>query len=82
MADDEGCEAQLAIYQCCYIKLLPGRVAQSVTSLATDECLSADPGVGSSIRPGPILSWRLIMDKFLWPISFLPLIHSRRVVVS
>ena len=28
---------------------LPGRVAQSATCLATDACLTADPGVGSSI---------------------------------
>ena len=27
----------------------PGRVAQSVTCLATDACLTADPGVLSSI---------------------------------
>ena len=27
----------------------PGRVAQSVTCLATDVCLTADPGVASSI---------------------------------
>ena len=27
---------------------LPGRVAQSVTCLATDACLTADPGVASS----------------------------------
>ena len=27
----------------------PGHVAQSVTCLATDACLTADPGVGSSI---------------------------------
>ena len=31
------------------IKYLPGRVAQSVTCLATDACLTADPGVASSI---------------------------------
>ena len=30
-------------------KKLPGRVAQSVTCLATDACLTADPGVASSI---------------------------------
>ena len=30
-------------------KLEPGRVAQSVTCLATDACLTADPGVASSI---------------------------------
>ena len=29
--------------------LLPGRVAQSVTCLATDACLTADPGVASLI---------------------------------
>ena len=28
----------------------PGRVAQSVTCLATDACLTADPGVASSIQ--------------------------------
>ena len=27
----------------------PGRVSQSVTCLATDACLTADPGVASSI---------------------------------
>ena len=32
-----------------YISLLPGRVAQSVTCLATDASLTADPGVASSI---------------------------------
>ena len=28
---------------------IPGRVVQSVTFLATDACLTADPGVASSI---------------------------------
>ena len=32
-----------------YIRYLPGRVAQSVTCLATDAYLTADPGVASSI---------------------------------
>ena len=40
---------------------VPGRVAQSVTCLATDACLTADPGVASSIPARTILSWRLIM---------------------
>ena len=31
------------------ILFLPGRIAQSVTCLATDACLTADPGVVSSI---------------------------------
>ena len=30
-------------------QVLPGRVAQSVTCLATDACLTADPGVPSLI---------------------------------
>ena len=29
--------------------ITPGRIAQSVTCLATDACLTADPGVASSI---------------------------------
>ena len=29
---------------------VPGRIAQSVTCLATDACLTADPGVASSIQ--------------------------------
>ena len=33
-------------------------------------------------RSGPILSWTLIMKWFLRSFSSLPLIHSRRVVVS
>ena len=32
-----------------YILLIPGHVAQSVTYLAPDTCLTADPGVASSI---------------------------------
>ena len=43
-------------FQYCYsticlpfIQDIPGRVAQSVTCLATDACLIADPGVASSI---------------------------------
>ena len=32
-----------------FIQYKPGRVAQSVTCLATDACLTADPGVASSI---------------------------------
>ena len=32
--------------------LLPGRVAQSVTCLATDASLTADPGVASLIPAG------------------------------
>ena len=37
------------IYLVFTSKSKPGRVAQSVTCLATDACLTADPGVASSI---------------------------------
>ena len=37
--------------------LIPGRVAQSVTCLATDASLTADPGVASSI---PALSYTFV----------------------
>ena len=60
----------------------PGRVAQSVTCLATDACLTADPGVASSI---PARSHTFVeIDHEIISTSFssLPLIHSRRVVVS
>ena len=61
---------------------LPGRVAQSVACLATDACLTADPGVASSI---PVQSHTFVeIDHEMISTSFssLPLIHSRRVVVS
>ena len=58
----------------------PGRVAQSVTCLATDASLIADPGVANLI---PAQSYTFVeIDFFLWPFSSLPLNHSRRVVVS
>ena len=34
---------------CYYTQKIPGRVAQSVTCLTTNESLTADPGVASSI---------------------------------
>ena len=40
------CVLLSTFYHCIF---LPGRVAQSVTCLATDACLPADPGVVSSI---------------------------------
>ena len=57
-------------------------VAQLVTHLATEACLTAYPGVASRSRPGPILSWRLIMKLFLRSFSSLPLNRSRRIGVS
>ena len=60
----------------------PGRVAQSVTCLATDACLTAYPGVASSI---PVRSHTFVEidhEMISTVILPLPLIHSRRVVVS
>ena len=34
------------------VYILPGHVAQSVSCLATDVCLTADPGIASSILAG------------------------------
>ena len=60
----------------------PGRVGQSVTCLATDACLAAYPGVASSIPARSHtfveIDHEIISTVFL----LLPLIHSRRVVVS
>ena len=60
----------------------PDRVAQSITCLATDACLTADPGVASSI---PVRSHTFVEidhEQFLRSFSSLPLIYSRRVGVS
>ena len=58
-----------------------GHVAQLVTCLATDACLTADPGVVSSIpaRSHTIVE---IVKKFLRLLTSVPRIHSRRFVVS
>ena len=57
---------------------VPGRIAQSVTCLATDACLTADQGVASSIPVRPHTFVEIDHEMIL----LLPLIHSRRVVVS
>ena len=50
------CSSESTLYQnatlleiTCHNSYLPGRVAQSLTCLATDASLTADPGVPSSI---------------------------------
>ena len=55
------------------------RVAQLVTCLATDACLTADPGVASSI---PARYHTFVEIDHETVILLLPLIYSRRVVVS
>ena len=59
-------------------KPLPGRVAQSVMCLATDACLTADPGVASSIPA----RYHTFVEIDHAVILLLLLIYSRRVVVS
>ena len=62
--------------------LLPGRLAQSVTCLATDACLTADPGVASSIPARSHTFVEIDHEIISTVILLFPLIHSRRVVVS
>ena len=57
---------------------MPGRLAQSVTSLTTDASLTADPGVASSIQAQS----HTFVEVDLRSFSSLPLNHSRRIVVS
>ena len=57
--------------------IYPGRVAQSVTCLATDACLTADPGVASSI-PARSHTFVEIDHEIISTVILLP----RRVVVS
>ena len=60
----------------------PGRVAQSVTCLATDACLIADPGVASLIQVRSHTFVEIDHEMISTVILLLPLIHSRRFVVS
>ena len=61
---------------------IPSRVAQSVTCLATDACLTADPGVASSIPARSHTFVEIDHEIISTVILLLPLIYSRRVVVS
>ena len=65
-----------------HLGVLLGRVAQSVMCLATDACLTADSGVASSIPARSHTFVEIDHERFLRSFSSLPLIHSRRVVVS
>ena len=61
---------------------IPSRVAQSVTCLATDACLTADPGVASLISARSHTFMEIDHEIISTVILLLPLIYSRRVVVS
>ena len=64
------------------LRYVPGRVAQSVTCLATDTCLTADPGVANSIPARYHTFVEIDHEIISTVILLLPLIYSRRVVVS
>ena len=68
------------IYETFHIDLVPGCEGQSVTCLAADMCLTADPGIMSSI---PALSHTFIEidHEIISTVIFLSA-DSRRVVVS
>ena len=59
--------------------LVPAGIAQSVTCLTTDACLTADPGVASLILAR---SHTFLENDHEIISTVIPLIHSRRVVVS
>ena len=59
---------------CCLLIRLPGRVAQSVTCLATDACLTSDPGVMSWIPAGlSATTENMCMKHWLTACSSLPM---------
>ena len=65
------------------LTIVPGRLAQSVTCLATDACLTAIPGVASSI-PARSHTFVEIDHEIISTVILLPSADSfsRRVVVS
>ena len=68
---------------CCISgRIAPGCVAQSVTCLATDACLTAEPGVASSIPVRSHTFAEIDHEIISTVISSLPVIYSRRVIVS
>ena len=62
--------------------IIMGRLAHSVTCLATDACLTADPGVASLISARSHTFVEIDHEIISTVILLLPLIYSRRVVVS
>ena len=61
--------------------MLLGQVVQLVTCLAADTCLTADPGVASSIPPWSH-TFMEIDHEIISTAILLPSADSRRVVVS
>ena len=57
------------------LKYLPGHVAQSLKCLATDACLTADPGVASSI-PARSHTFMEIDHEIIYSVILLPSAES------
>ena len=64
-----------------HLAVLPGSIAQSVMCLTADTCLTANPGVVSSIL-GRSHTFEEIEHEILSSDILLPFADSRRVVVS
>ena len=82
-----SCQAKTAAQKLFFIWLdvplnLKDRVAQSVTCLATDACLTADPGVASSIPARYHTFVEIDHEIISTVILLLRLIYSRGFVVS
>ena len=73
---------RIHLYNKALRRFEPGRIAQSVTCLATDACLTAYPGVASSIPARYHTFVEIDHEIISTVILLLPLIYSRRVVVS
>ena len=65
----------------CHIYFSTGP-RSAVGNVSGYRCVSDCNSRGREFDPSPILSVKLIMELFLRSFSSLPLIHSRRVVVS
>ena len=63
-------------------KIPSGPVAQSVTYMAADTCLTADPGVANSIQAQSLTFVEIDHEVFLGPFSFLPLIQEGLLSVT
>ena len=81
-ANNKGADQPVHLHSLISTSVAPGRVALSVTCLATDACLTADPEVPSSIPAWYHTFVEIDHEIISTVILLLPLIYSRRVVVS
>ena len=67
--------------QCFQNRIYSSRIAQSLTCLTADMCLTADPGV-TSLIPARYYTFVEIYHEICSTVILLPSADSRRVVVS